>query len=130
MTAPFLATITLLGGGAQPKGGGSTHLAMITPLGGGHIDQGLPEGPGWGGPADPGFGVGGIPHPGHGLPGGGFDPARPDHELPGTPVPPTIWPPQPLPPLPPDLETEVVVAVHRPGQDWVVKSRPAAMPKG
>ena len=113
MTAPFLATITLLGGGAQPKGGGNTHLAMITPLGGPHAGHDLPEMPG---AVDPGWGAGTPPvDPGFGG---------------GVPVPPSLWPPQPLPPLPPDLETEVVVAVHRPGQDWVVKSRPAAMPKG
>ena len=111
MSAPFLATITVLGGGggAQPKGGGSTHLAMITPVGGGHISTGpvFPEGPtdpGYGrpdwGPVDPGFG-GGVP------------------------VPPSVWPPMPPPPLPPDLESQVIVAIHRPGvTEWTVKAFP------
>jgi hypothetical protein len=121
MSAPFLATITLLGGagGAQPKGG-ATHLAMITPLGGGHVDAGLPEGP-----VDPGWGVGGIPYPGHDLPG---VPGRPDN---GVPVPPEVWPPQPPPPLPPNLESQLIVAVHRPGvTEWTVKAYPVPAPKG
>lgn len=123
MAAPFLATITLLGGGAQPKGG-TTHLALITPLGGGHADAGLP---GWSGPVDPGYGHpdGGIPvHPSQGLP---WDPARPDN---GVPVPPETWPAQPPPPLPPHLEDQVIVAIHRPGvTEWTVKAYPVASPK-
>jgi hypothetical protein len=122
MSAPFLATITLLGGGggAQPKGG-ATHLAMITPLGGGHIDAGLP----------------GAGHPDQDLP---WAPARPGHDLPehpidpgfggGVPVPPSVWPPLPPPPLPPDLESQWVVAVHKPGAvEWTVKSFPPREPK-
>jgi hypothetical protein len=123
MSAPFLATITILGagGGAQPKGGG-THLALITPVGGGHISTGpvFPEGP-----ADPGYGIGEGGHPGHDLPG---VPGRPDN---GVPVPPEMWPPQPPPPLPPNLESQIIVAVHRPGvTEWTVKAYPVPAPKG
>jgi hypothetical protein len=122
---PFLATITILGGGgAQPKGGG-THLAMITPLGGGgHISTGpvFPEGP-----TDPGFGIdegGGHPWLPGAIGGGG----RPDN---GVPVPPEMWPPAPPPPLPPNLEPMIVVAVHRPGvTEWTVKAYPVPQPKG
>ena len=159
MSAPFLATITIVGGGgAQPKGGGSTVLAMITPLGGGHVDVG---GPGWqGGTADPGYGIGegghpsqGLPwgpgHPDQGLPGspdhpsggfpispghpsGGFpiDPARPDNSLPpgGKPVPPEIS--NGLPPPSGDLSNQVVVAIYVPGKGWTGKSFPMpAQPK-
>jgi hypothetical protein len=121
MSAPFLATITILGAGAQPKGGSSTHLAMITPLGGGHIDAGLPEVP-----VDPGWGnIGAGPRPGHDLPGA---PGHPDN---GVPVPPEMWPPQPPPPLPPNLESQIIVAVHRPGvTEWTVKAYPVPAPKG
>lgn len=135
MAQPFLASITVLGGagGAQPKGTGSTHLAMITPLGGGHIDAGLPEGPPdyvSGGPVyPPGHPSAGLPigpgHPDAGLP---WAPGRPDN---GVPVPPTTWPQQPPPPLPPDLENQVIVAVHRPGvTEWTVKAYPVPQPKG
>jgi hypothetical protein len=125
MTSPFLATITILGAGAQPKGGSSTHLAMITPLGGGHIDAGPP---GWqGGPVDPGFGIeegGGHPWLPGAIGGGG----RLDN---GVPVPPEMWPPQPPPPLPPNLESQIIVAVHRPGvTEWTVKAYPVPAPKG
>ena len=117
MSAPFLATITILGagGGAQPKGGG-THLALITPVGGGHISTGpvFPEGP-----VDPGYGGG---HP--------VDPTDPGFGG-GVPVPPEMWPPQPPPPLPPNLESQLIVAVHRPGvTEWTVKAYPVPAPKG
>jgi hypothetical protein len=122
MPAPFLATVTILSA-AQPKsGGGSTVLAMITPLGGGHADAGLPEAPG---AADPGYGhpIGG--HPDQGLP---WAPGRPDN---GVPVPPETWPAQPPPPLPPHLEDQVIVAIHRPGvTEWTVKAYPVPTPKG
>jgi hypothetical protein len=147
MSSPFLATITLLGGsgGAQPKSS-TTHLALITPVGGGHVDAG---GPGWqGGPVDPGYGIGegGRPGqdlpwgPGHpsggfpispGHPSGGFpvDPARPDNSLPpgGTPVPPEIS--NGLPPPGGDLGNQVVVAIYVPGKGWTGKSFPMAQPK-
>jgi len=42
----------------------------------------------------------------------------------GTPVPPEVWPPDPIDPLPPQLASQIVVAVHMPGQDWVVKTYP------
>jgi hypothetical protein len=141
MSAPFLASITLLGGGtgAQPKD--SNVLAIITPLSGGHIDAGLPGGgpvdPGWGGgwgsgnypsqglPWGPGHPDGGIPiSPGH--PSGGFpiDPVRPDNSLPpgGTPVPPEIS--NGLPPPAGNLGTQVVVAIYVPGKGWTAKSFP------
>jgi hypothetical protein len=116
MAAPFLATITILNA-AQPKsGGGSTVLAMVTPLGGGHISTGpvFPEGP-----VDPGYGGG---HP--------VDPTDPGFGG-GVPVPPEMWPPQPPPPLPPNLESQIIVAVHRPGvTEWTVKAYPVPAPKG
>lgn len=107
MAAPFLATITVIGGGgAQPKGTGSTHVALITPLGGGHIDAGLPEGP-----------------PEHIWGGGGERPPHidakppwaPGHPDAGLPVPPGIT----APPVPPNLAQQVVVLWHLPGQvEW------------
>jgi hypothetical protein len=122
MPAPFLATVTILSA-AQPKsGGGSTVLAMITPLGGPHAGQGLPEAPEG---TDPGYGhpIGG--HPDQGLP---WAPGRPDN---GVPVPPETWPAQPPPPLPPHLEDQVIVAIHRPGvTEWTVKAYPVPTPKG
>jgi len=74
-------------------------------------------------------------HPSHPIaPGGkppgywgGEAPPYPDH---GLPVPPTVWPPEPIAPLPPDLESVVVVAVHKPGQDWEVKTYPVAPSQG
>lgn len=48
----------------------------------------------------------------------------------GLPVPPSVWPPEPIPPLPPALESQTVVAVHRPGQDWVVKTYPTGPDQG
>jgi hypothetical protein len=132
MSAPFLATVTVLSA-AQPKsGGGSTVLAMITPLGGGHVDAGLPEGPG---AVDPGWGVGTPARPGHDLPWAPgrpghdlpFDPARPDAGLPGTPVPPEVT--NPIPPPSGDLASQVVVLVYRPGQGWVGTSFTPPTPK-
>ena len=58
---------------------------------------------------------------------GGVAPPYPDN---GLPVPPTVWPPEPIAPLPPDLESVVVVAVHKPGQDWEVKTYPVAPSQG
>lgn len=124
MSAPFLATITLVGGGggAQPKGGASTHLAWITPVGGGHgpVDPGW--GGGWGsGAVDPGFGrpIFHPGHPDHGLPSGGHIDAKPPwapgHPDIGLPVPPGIT----APPVPPNLKDQVVVLWHLPGQvEW------------
>lgn len=147
MSAPFLASITLLGGGggAQPKGGGTTVLAMITPLSGDRPGHDLP---GISGPTDPGYGIegggehpwwgGGRPaRPGHDLPGGGghpstgfpIDPNRPDNSLPpgGTPVPPEIS--NGLPPPAGDLSSQVVVAIYVPGHGWTGKSFPMPQPK-
>jgi len=70
------------------------------------------------------------------LPGGGLGfwggtaPPWVDNTLPGTPVPPSVWPPEPIDPLPPELESQIVVAVHRPGQDWVVKTYPVGPSQG
>jgi hypothetical protein len=42
-----------------------------------------------------------------------------------------MWPPQPPPPLPPNLESQIIVAVHRPGvTEWTVKAYPVPAPKG
>jgi hypothetical protein len=148
MSAPFLATVTILSttSGAQPKGGGTTHLAMITPLSGERPSHDLPA---WEGPADPGFGIeagggehpwwgGGRPaRPDQGLPAGGghpstgfpLDPARPDNSLPagGTQVPPEIS--NALPPPGGDLTNQIVVAVYVPGKGWTAKAYPPAQPK-
>jgi hypothetical protein len=183
-------------------------LALITPLSGGHPDQGLPPvppgiwpSPGYpahpiapGGPPpgiwpSPGYpahpivlppgSISGTPehpiytppmppgHPSHpivlppntiggtpehpiyyppvgGSPPGiwGGPPAYPDIGGPppqpgiwptppgGQPVPPEVWPQPPVPPLPPELESSVIVAVHKPGQDWEVKSYPIAPDQG
>ncbi|HEV8503650.1 MAG TPA: hypothetical protein VGR63_18915, partial [Casimicrobiaceae bacterium] len=94
-------------------------------------DQGLP--PGGGHPSQPIYHPG---HPDHGLPsqppGIWPSPGHPDQGLPpgGQPVPPEVWPKPPAPPLPPELESQVVVAVHKPGQDWVVKSYPVGPDQG
>ena len=83
-----------------------------------------------------GAGIGGA-RPDQSLPSGG---ARPGHDLPqppvttwpppgGTPVPPQIWPTPPQP-LPPQIASQIVVAVHRPGQDWVVRAYDPAYVSG
>lgn len=59
-------------------------------------------------------------------PGWGINIDRPDQ---GLPVPPEVWPIPPAP-LPPDLESQIVVAVHRPGQGWVVKKYPVGPDQG
>jgi len=84
-------------------------------------------------------------HPSHPIAPGGQPPgiwggAPPwvDNTLPGSqpgvdnglPVPPNVWPPQPIAPLPPELSSQVIVAVHKPGQDWVVKSYPVGPSQG
>jgi hypothetical protein len=107
-------------------------IALIVPLGdlpgggAGIIDPGYGVRPGGGRPDNtlPGGGL----YPGHELPGGGGTPGQ----LPagGTDVPPDIWPQPPMNPLPPNLESQIVVAVHRPGQPWVVKSYPVAPSQG
>jgi hypothetical protein len=113
MSAPFLASITVLGGagGAQPKGTGTTHLAMITPLSGDRPGHGLPESP-----VDPGFGGG--------WGGGAIDPGFGG----GVPVPPEIT--QPLPPPAGDYGNQVIVAVYQPGKGWTAKAfPPGSMPQ-
>jgi hypothetical protein len=102
-------------------------IVLMVPLGE------MPAGglPGY--PIDPGYGVG-RPGGGHAgqLPAPG-EPGHPSHPIApgapgipdqGLPVPPQVWPQPPFPPLPPDFASKVIVAVHRPGQDWVVKSYP------
>jgi hypothetical protein len=92
------------------------YLALITPLTGAHPAQPLPVPPVY-----PSHGLPGGGYPDQGLPGEGHPDGRPDQ---GLPVPPgTIYPPLP-PELPPSLAGQTVVAVKRPGQDWVVKSYP------
>ena len=95
--APFLALITPLTG---PGPGEHPAQPIYIP---GYPDQSLP--------------VGGAPsHPIAGFPDQGLPPG-------GTPVPPgTINPPLPVPPG--ALANQIVVAVHRPGQDWEVKAYP------
>ena len=92
------------------------------------------EGVGLGQPSQP---IYNPAHPDQGLPPSGghpsqpiYNPAHPDQGLPGgTPVPPgTINPP--LPSLPPALESQIVVAVHKPGQDWQVTSYPVGPSQG
>jgi hypothetical protein len=114
-----------------------------------HPDQGLPgQPPGyWGGVAPPTVGNpiapggqppgywGGVapPYPSHPIaPGGqppgfwgGVAPPHPDQGLPpgGQPVPPEVWPQPPVPPLPPELESQLIIAVHKPGaEEWEIKS--------
>jgi hypothetical protein len=57
-------------------------LAWITPVSGGHPDQGLP----------------GSEYPDQGLPGGGGRPTRPSHPVALPPLPPGVAPPIALPP--------------------------------
>jgi len=87
-----------------------------------------PIAPGGGPSQGPGFPTNPIA-PGGQPPGfwGGVAPPGVDN---GLPVPPTTWPPEPIPPLPPELSSQVVVAVHKPGQDWVVKSYPVGPDQG
>jgi hypothetical protein len=90
---------------------------------GGQASQ-LPYPPSFGGAVDPGFGVGGIPHPGHGLPGQGGQGLRPGNALP--PVPPQVPVTKPSPPtagthpLPlPALPQGSFILVWAPGHGWV-----------
>ena len=74
----------------------------------GHPDHGLPAYPdqglpgGQGGRPDQGL----PPFPDQGLPGG--------EEIPSNEL--------PMPEPPPDHADDIIVAVHRPGQEWVVKA--------
>jgi hypothetical protein len=62
---------------------------------------------------DPGFGVGGMPHPGHGLPGSG---AHPGHDLPHLPgIPDNSLPTTPPPHVPVGM---TVVLVRDPMGVW------------
>jgi hypothetical protein len=147
MPDAFLALITPLTGNGVP-----THPIVTPPP---YPDQGLPPGspgspahpifipgapPGTPGhPAHPIYITGNPSHPIHvpgvpshpWLPGGspshpiaGF----PDQGLPGgQPVPPGTIDPGPVPP---ELANQLIVAVHRPGQEWVVKSYTVAPDQG
>ena len=87
----------------------------------------------------PGLGAGQLPvfpgAPGHLPAPGGEHPSQglpnfPDQGLPGgVPVPPDAINP-PLPTLPPALDSQVIVAVHRPGQEWQVKAYPVGPSHG
>lgn len=106
-------------------------MYWIVPVEGGRPDNSLPGGQG-GYPSQP------IYHPGHpdhglpaypdqGLPGGSG--GRPDQGLPpfpsqGLPAGGENIPSNelPLPEPPPDHADDIIVAVHRPGQEWVVKA--------
>jgi hypothetical protein len=114
MAEPFLALITPLTGAPPtpthpiaPGGGGGTPSHPIYHPG--HPDHGRPSHP-----------IYNPPYPDQGLPSGG----SPTHPIApgGTPVPPQVWPATPPSPLPPELESQIVVAVHRPGQEWEVKA--------
>lgn len=139
--------------GAPPGSPGSpTHPIYIEGIGPSHpiyvpgLPPGHPAHPIYGGPVypsqGPGFPTNPIapggqpPYPSQG-PGFPTNPIAPGGEPPGywggvappvvdngLPVPPTVWPPEPIAPLPPDLSSQIVVAVHRPGQDWEVKTYP------
>ena len=101
-------------------------VCLVVPLGGGPIDPGFGNIGGWGGPRpDQGLpgGQGGRPsqpiyhpgHPDHGLP------AYPDQGLPegGEEIPNNELP---IPEPPADFENDVVIAIHRPGEEWVIKA--------
>ena len=118
-------------------------LYVILPVGGGGqidntlpgqqpgVDNSLPGGQG-GRPSQPIYHPGhpdhGLPaHPDQGLPGGSG--GRPDQGLP--PFPSQGLPPGgeeipsnelPMPQPPADHADDIIVAVHRPGQEWVVKA--------
>ena len=75
----------------------------------GHPDHGLPPFPSQGLPGQGGGrpDQGLPPFPSQGLPPGGTD--IPSNEL-------------PMPEPPPDHSDDIIVAVHRPGEEWVVKA--------
>jgi hypothetical protein len=143
-------------GNALPGGGGYPSQPIHHP---GHPDHGLPSQPGhpgnrppgsWGGPVDPGWGQGGMPHPGGGPI---YHPGHPDHGLPSQPghpgnrPPGSGRPPRPdnslpisdridnalpdgeeieidneLPEVPAEYADKVIVAVKKPNEEWVVKA--------
>jgi hypothetical protein len=134
MTQPFLALITPLSGGHPDQG--------LPPVSPGYPDQGLPgQPPGiWPSPGRPTHPIapGGRPpvYPDQGLPGGqGGVPTHPIH-IPGVPdqgLPPgeTIPPDQVSPPqLPEGYEDDLVVAVKSPGGEWQYTSYDVAPDQG
>ena len=101
-------------GGPHPGGGPIFHP--------GHPDHGLPSQPGHpgnrppgsgGGPVDPGFGQGGRPHPGNRPPGSGGG-------HPGNALPPgeEVEIDNELPPVPPEYEDKVIIAIKKPEEEW------------
>jgi hypothetical protein len=113
-----MAVVKILGGYLEIEGGG-LGIWGGPPL---YPDQGLPPGsassPSH--PAHPIYNPPSPPYPAHPMP------PYPDQGLPGgTPVPPSVWPTPPQP-LPPELASQVIVAVHRPGHDWEVAAFPVA----
>ena len=133
MRGPIVALIVPLGEGIGGIGGiggvdpGFGNRPIHHP---GHPDHGLPSQPGH--PSQPIYHPG---HPDHGLPAypdqglPGQQPGRPGQGLP--PFPDQGLPPGgedipsnelPLPEVPADYEDDIVVAIHRPGEDWVVKA--------
>jgi hypothetical protein len=136
MPEPFLALITPLTGGAPGSPSHPIHLP-------GYPDQGLPGGSG-GSPSQPIYHPGhpdhGLPaHPSHPIAGGGgsggspshpiHNPPYPDQGLPGgggQPLPPEVTPPE----LPPELESQLVVLSHAPGQDWTFRAYPVGPDQG
>ncbi len=125
MSGPKLVLVWELGDGSSIPGFGGGIAQHPRP------DQGLPGGQG-GHPSQPIYHPG---HPDHGLPAypdqglPGQQPGRPGQGLP--PFPDQGLPPGgedipnnelPLPEVPADYEDDIVVAIHRPGEDWVIKA--------
>lgn len=114
-----------------PGGGGGRPTHPIAPGGGGNYpDQGLPgDQPSIGNPIyippsegqPPGIWIpvfpSQLPSPGGTTPPWGINIDQPDQ---GLPVPPDQLPGLPEPPT--GLENKVIVAIHKPGEDWVVKA--------
>jgi hypothetical protein len=128
------------------------YLALITPLSGGHPDQGLPPQPVYPDQGLPGQPPGIWPSPGHPAhpiaPGGrppgiwGGPPSYPDQGLPpggsvgvwpspGVPTHPWVPPAgEELPPPPEDIANSYVVAVWNPTKaEWSVSVAEGATPK-
>lgn len=123
MSEPIFAMIIPLGGGMGAVDPGFGNRPIHHP---GHPEHGLPSQPGH--PSQPIYHPG---HPDHGLPPGSssggspsqpiYNPAQPDQGLPpgGTDIPSNELP---MPEPPPDHSDDIIVAVHKPGEEWVVKA--------
>lgn len=115
--------------GLPPWQGGQPSHPWVPP--GNYPDQGLPPGS----PGEPSHPIYHPGHPDHGRPshpiyGQGGQPSHPIHIPgvpdqglpPGTPVPPEAIQP-PLPDVPPEYASQLVIAVHQPGaEEWTVTS--------